>query len=255
MRVMVKIQKFFNVLCVFFVILFLSTILIYLAGIPQILFVDLPKILEMTNALESKHKRDVLGLEQPNWRTPTRRLFKSESLQRVCNAIARIDSKELDKVLATNLDLNEVGEDGLTVLFFAYMEGDLPSFIKLLERGAKPDFPLSKALVVLNGHVRPRKGDTVLLAACNPYGRPRFLGPTLKHTDAPNQKNSNGMTGLHVFLSNFPFTGKEETVRALLGAGIDPLAIDHFGKTAIDYATIQAPELLPLLEKKNDITR
>ena len=62
------------------------------------------------------------------------------------------------------------------------------------------------------------------------------------------------MTALHLFFSNFPFTGREETLRALLAAGIDQGTIDHFGKTAIDYATINAPELLRHLEK-NDIAR
>ena len=248
-------RKLQSIFIVSFAGLFLSTILIYVAGIPQFLFVDLPKILEVARRFESLHERDVLGLEHPIWKTPTKRLFKSESLHRVCNAIARMDYKELDKLLATNPDLNEVGESGITVLFFAYMEGDLPSFIKLLERGAKPDFPLSKVLVVSIGHVIPQKGDTVLLAACNPYERLRFLEPALKHTDAPNQKNANGMTALHLFFSNFPFTGREETLLALLAAGIDPRAVDRYGKTAIDYASINAPEMLPILEKKADITR
>ena len=248
-------RKLSNVFIVSFAGLFLSTILIYLAGIPQFLFVDLPKILEVARRIESLHERNALGLEHPIWKTPTGRLFKSESLHSVCNAIAQMDYKELDKLLSTNPDLNEVGEGGITVLLFAYMGGDLPSFINLLERGAKPDFPLSKVLVVSIGHVIPQKGDTVLLAACNPYERLRFLEPALKYTDTPNQKNANGMTALHLFFSNFPFTGREETLRALLAAGIDPRAVDRFGKTAIDYASINAPEMLPILEKNTDIKR
>ena len=57
------------------------------------------------------------------------------------------------------------------------------------------------------------------------------------------------MTALHLFFSNFPFTGREETLRALLAAGNDPLAVDRFGKTAMDYASINAPEMLPTLKK------
>ena len=95
-------------------------------------------MLRVIKALEEKRDRKALGLEPRHWRTPTKKIFKNESLQQVCQAIANVDSKALKKLLESNLDLNEVGEDGLTVLFFVYMEGNFPSFVKLLEKGAKP---------------------------------------------------------------------------------------------------------------------
>lgn len=222
----------------------------FLTEKPESIFVDLPNILRVIATLEEERDRKALGLESRKWKTPTRKLFNNEALQQVCRAIANVDSKVLEKLLDSNLDLNEVGEDGLTVLFFAYMEGNFPSFLKLLEKGAKPDFPLTRTLDVLVGHVIPQKGETVLLTACNPYERTRFLEAALKYTDDPNQRNAYGMTALHIFLSNYPFTGSEERLRAMLEAGIDPLATDNFGKTAIDYARTNVPQFLPVLESK-----
>ncbi len=246
---MSKTRLLLTILFIVTLVLLLNISWFLLTENPRGLFVVLPNMLRVIKAFEEERDRKALGLEPRHWRTPTKKIFKNDSLQQVCQAIANVDSKALEKLLESNLDLNEVGEDGLTVLYFAYMEGNFPSFVKLLEKGAKPDFPLTRTLDVLIGHVIPQKGETVLLTACNPYERFRFLGPALKYTDDPNQRNDNGMTALHIFLSNYPFNGSEERLRAILDAGVDPLAKDNFGRTAIDYATSNAPEFLPILAK------
>ena len=198
-------------------------------------------------ATSTEAKRKERGLEPRHWKTPAKRLFQNESLQQLCNAMAKSDTSTFDKLLAANLDLNEVGEDGLTVLFFAYMEGDFPSFIKLLEKGAKPDFPLNKSLDAIRYFPSPQKGETVLLSACQSHDRSQFFLPSLHHTSDPNQQDDKGRTVLHLAILGLPFGG-EKRVREVLDAGVDPLRRDGIGKTAVDYAKQAARELVPLLD-------
>ena len=224
-------------------------LLVYLIVRPVVFDKDLQNFLQLARAMEDNHRRKSLGMEPRAWATPTKELFQSKTLQRLCNAIARVDLEEVDKILATNPDLNEIGVDGMTVLFFTYMEGDFPTFVKLLDKGAKPDFPIARTIRASTGHLSPQKGDTVILATVsNLYERWRFLEPALKHTDLPNQKNAYSLNALHLFFSNYPFNGREETLKPILEAGVDPMAIDYFGKTAIDYAMKNAPEFVPILE-------
>ena len=146
-------------------------------------FAMLREIYESAEARSIEKQREAIGLDPRQWQTPTKEIFQQETLNRLCVAIANVDSKEVDNLLSNKSDFNEANENGLTVLFFAYMEGDFPSFVKLLEKGAKPDIPLSKELRVLPGRVAPQKGDTILSVAPHTYGRFRYFEQASKHLE------------------------------------------------------------------------
>ena len=247
-----RIRIVLNSLLIGFAAIFTLIVFLSFTNIPRAVFVDLPKIHVLAKSLENERRRKSLGMEPRHWKTPTKMLFQNESLQQLCHAVARMDYVTFDKLVSSNLDLNEVGEDGLTVLFFAYLEGDYPSFIKLLEKGAKPDFPLTRAIDVFSFYPIPRKGDTVFLAACSSHERFRFFLPSLEHTSDPNQQNAAGMTALHLLIFGLPFGG-DKRLKGLLDAGADPRVRDNFGKTPIDYAATRAPELLPYLEQSKQL--
>ena len=148
-------------------------------------FVMIRNLYVSAEARSIEKQREAMGLDPRQWQTPKKRIFQQEALNRLCEAIANADSTEVDKLLSREFDINEIGADGLTVLFFAYMEGDFPSFVKLLEKGARPDIPISRELSVLPGLVAPQKGATILIFAPHIYGRYRYFEQASKHIDAP----------------------------------------------------------------------
>ena len=147
-------------------------------------FVMIRNLYVSAEARSIEKQREAMGLDPRQWQTPKKRIFQQEALNRLCEAIANADSTEVDKLLSREFDINEIGADGLTVLFFAYMEGDFPSFVKLLERGARPDIPISKELRVLPWRVAPQKGATILIVAPHTYGRYHYFDKATKHIEA-----------------------------------------------------------------------
>jgi hypothetical protein len=147
-------------------------------------FVMIRNLYVSAEARSIEKHREAIGLDPRQWQTPKNKIFQQDALNRICEAIANADSAEVNKLLSQQLDINEIGADGLTILFFAYMEGDFPSFVKLLERGARPDIPISKELSVLPGRVAPQKGATILIVAPHTYGRYHYFDKATKHIEA-----------------------------------------------------------------------
>jgi ankyrin repeat protein len=198
-------------------------------------------------ALEKEHKRLLSDRDIRLWKTPTCDFFKNRDLNELCLAISAADERKFEVLLEKNLDLNEVGRDGMTVLFFAYMEGEYPGFIRLLSKGAKPDVPLTKKQEVPKG-IPVNEGETVMFAACrNPWERRRYMQPALTNADNASLQDSRGHTVLHQMLGLSPPIIKSVLLE-VKDCGIDPTIRDKAGKTARDYAVEMAPELLPIFD-------
>lgn len=199
-------------------------------------------------ALEKEHRRHLSGRDTRMWKTPPCDFFKTADLNELCEAIADANERKVEVLLERNLDLNEVGVDGMTVLFFAYMEGEYPGFIRLLAKGAKPDVPLTKKQEVLQMRIPVNEGETVMFAACrNPSDRYRFILPALTHADNINLQDSRGHTVLHQLIGLGGPTG-ESVLFVIKDSGIDPMIKDNAGKTARDYAIEMAPQLVPMFD-------
>ncbi len=197
---------------------------------------------------EKEHRRHLSGRDTRMWKTPPCDFFKTADLNELCEAIADANERKVEVLLERNLDLNEVGVDGMTVLFFAYMEGEYPGFIRLLAKGAKPDVPLTKKQEVLQMRIPVNEGETVMFAACrNPSDRYRFILPALTHADNINLQDSRGHTVLHQLMGLGGPTG-ESVLFVIKDSGIDPMIKDNAGKTARDYAIEIAPQLVPMFD-------
>jgi len=199
-------------------------------------------------ALEKEHKRLLSGRNIRLWKTPTCDFFKNPDLNELCRAIAEVDERKFEELVERDLDLNEIGKGGMTVLFFAYMEGEYPGYIRLLAKGAKPDVPLTEKLEVLPLRIPVEVGETVMFAACrNPDDRRRFMLPALKHADNINLQDSRGHTVLHQ-LTALRGPTAESILFTIKDSGIDPMIKDKAGKTAREYAVGLAPQTLPIFD-------
>ena len=201
------------------------------------------------SAFDKEHKRILSGRDRRLWRTPTRDFFSSQELNDLCKAISEADDRKIQELLDADVDLNAVGEDGMTVLFFAYMEGEYPGFIRLLAKGAKPDVPLAEKQEVLPMNMPVNEGETVMFAACrNPWERRRYIQPALTNADNTSLQDSRGHTVLlHQMLGLSPPIIKSVLLE-VKDCGIDPTIRDKAGKTARDYAVEIAPDLLPIFD-------
>ena len=113
-------------------------------------FAMLREIYESAEARSIEKQREAIGLDPRQWQTPTKEIFQQETLNRLCVAIANVDSKEVDNLLSNKSDFNEANENGLTVL---------------------------------PGRVAPQKGDTILSVAPHTYGRFRYFEQASKHLE------------------------------------------------------------------------
>ena len=115
------------------------------------------------------------------------------------------DVKQIKRIAATGADINSVGQDGMTPLWWAAWTRNYDGFWALLELGANPNAQITNAPPVMH-----------LIADMNDS---RFLSAALKHGGDPNfRKHSSGMTPI------FPAVlhGYEKQIELLLDAGADP---------------------------------
>ena len=128
-------------------------------------------------------------------------LFEKESNIRLCDAISRDDRDAIRQLLASKIELNDAEENGMTVLLWALMEGNLNAFETLLENGADPH-----SVLKIDLHTPPFakvqfdyfSGYSVLLSIIqHPYYRRHFFSVAMKYIQEPDQRGPDGTTLLH----------------------------------------------------------
>jgi ankyrin repeat protein len=123
----------------------------------------------------------------------------------LAEAAGRADVKQITRIAASGADINSVGHDGITPLWWAAWTRSYDGFAALLQLGANPNAQTTNAPPVM--HLIADMTD------------PRFLSAALKHGGDPNLREvSSGTTPiLHAVLQ-----GYEKQVDLLLDAGADP---------------------------------
>jgi len=193
-------------------------------------------------------------------------LFTGPNELQICKVISSRDQERLKALLESGVELNTPGKFGFTLLYWAYVEGNLEAFKLLLEHGADPDhrlthdFRWSEDGPVENLYTERGaryffpfvKGHSIFFTTLQQF-QPAYCCAALKYSKNVNQLDhgDRGENMLHRFL----ITGTANPVglRMLIDAGVDLNAKGRFGLTPCRMALMVDPALcLQLLEAGAD---
>lgn len=144
-------------------------------------------------------------------------LFKDEGVIQLANAVARDERDEIIKLLASGIDPNTLGYDGISLLIWGVGARSSIGLETLIEQGANPDY------------VAPNGVSAVSLAAG--AKRSRMLKALLKSGANPNAIE-NGQPALHIAVSQ----NRDVNYKLLVEAGADINATDSRQETAVVIA-------------------
>lgn len=153
-----------------------------------------------------------------------------------CLFFAAESSRPIDEIvrlfLSLGLDIDEADEEGNTPLNYIADLASLwdhnwdHSIESLLKHGANTETVNSK-------------GVTPLFALCSRGLNKNPVYSLLSHGADVNRKNDRGLTVLHAVFEKMPRYRYEiivEVVEEIIEVGVDTMATDNYGKTALSYA-------------------
>ena len=142
------------------------------------------------------------------------------------------DTKQLEKLVADNQDVNAVNERGYTPLILAIYNNSADATKLLLSKGANPN-------------AQDKSGNNALMGAAF-RGYPEMAKILIDNKADVNQVNYSGASSL-IFAVTF---GQNDIAKQLISAGADLTIKDNSGKTAKDHAILQEnKEMIVLLSK------
>lgn len=145
--------------------------------------------------------------------------FQKGPVQQLAIAAAEGDTDTIAKLVASSVDINFQGKDGMTALMWALGAQNKQGFRLLLENGANPNLPIKSG------------GSVMSLAASADDAE--FLQLALKHGGDPNLFNTNRNTYL-IFETISP--GHLPHVKALVEAGAEINSKDNAGQSPMIVA-------------------
>lgn len=146
--------------------------------------------------------------------------FDDAAMIEMCRAIEANDLQQMDQLIASGIDVNAKGKDNMTLLLWAFPDGKVERFRKLLEAGADPNVVIQSDFGALHAI---DKGDSVTLAAAR-YSMPDHFQLVMQHGGNPNQLHEQFGTTPLLSVLNQPMILKEDRrdrVRILIAKNAD----------------------------------
>jgi len=178
--------------------------------------------------------------------------FKDPQVIALCQAIQANDLPELDRLVASGVDVNAKGEGNMTPLLWAFPDNQLPRFQRMLDYGADPNVVVTTNL---NAPGAISVGDSVM-HLCARTHFPGYFEAVMRSGGDPNLKDGKGHTVIHAII----MTGVPDAMNRISMAiehGADINAYDASGATPV-YLAIgwfgQYDLALLLLERGADPT-
>lgn len=188
------------------------------------------------------------------WKLNATDFFDGDFELKFCEAIEQRNSTAIQQLLESGGDWNRVGKHGMTLLYWAYLHGNLPAFQALLERGASPDVPLEIAvprkagLTHLLSPPRSTKGQSVVAHAnYSQLIRPGFFESCITYTKEPNQRLYGNQTFAHYCVAHMMSRDQLSLLMKIISTGIDLDAKSDAGETACHIAAKHNPASLLIL--------
>lgn len=157
--------------------------------------------------------------------------FDDPQVLELCAAIEDNDINEMKRLIAAGVDINTIGNGGVTPLFWAFPDNQLERFTLLLENGADPNVHFTSDLNLPDAF---RAGDTVMHMSARSHFPNQFL-EVMKRGGDPTIPGSHGDSVLHeIIRAGVP--NADERISAAVARGADINAIDRFDATPIETA-------------------
>lgn len=149
---------------------------------------------------------------------------KPETLELI-NAVARVDRSKMESALNAGADINTIGKEGMTPLFWTLAKQNLDGFNALLSLGADPN-------INTRVHENPGGGINALELAAK-IEDSRYLEALLNHGADPNLTPIDS-TRTPVFTA--VLHDRSKNIELLLEYGADINHQDRSGQTPVAYA-------------------
>lgn len=182
------------------------------------------------------------------WNESANDFFDAEPILLAANAITRKEQQQLQQAVEQIEDINTPGRSGVTLAYWAYLQGNLEAFKFLLSRGASPDVAPTKELGIRPGLDAGRTVGIGLLAhaADHTLQRPGFFEAGFEYTKHPNQLNAEGGTLLHSWAPQRPSPQQLELLKKIIDAGVD-LDAKCVDMTAFQMSAYTNPQAMIVL--------
>ncbi|EAQ81306.1 ankyrin repeat domain-containing protein [Blastopirellula marina] len=174
-----------------------------------------------------------------------RDFFQSEEPLDIAKAISSGDLGRLQLLLDQNPDLDAPGRYGFTLLYWAFVEGNMDAFKMLLEQGADPDQQLAEYCPAKGWSVFSER-NSVLISSVYAM-RHDFWMAALPYSKNPNQPGTNGQNLIHYYFETLQSRGSEKHVQAMIDNGVEFDQRGAYGYTPCHWAVHKSPNICLLL--------
>lgn len=150
--------------------------------------------------------------------------FSDAQVVALATAAQNGNVEEIDRLVSCGVDVNTVGREGITPLYWAFLAQNKEGFSRLLEHSATPN-------------IQTENGDSVMNLAANLAADSEWLELAVEHGGDPNlalSKNRFRPRRTPIFSA----INKHHTkgVELLIEAGADLSHTNHEGETALEFA-------------------
>lgn len=175
-------------------------------------------------------------LKNLQWRPS--QYFQSLDAQRAASAISAGSMEPLESLHKKGFDWNTKGQDGVTLLLWAFLADEFEIFNQLLKWGADPDMPLDpeKDLLLYHDCREFSTGDSVTMVAAVVPRRSKWLLAAISHGGNPNSVGSiSGETVFTAYLDHALPMGNHrfETLDLMIERGANIHHRNNYGEGAL----------------------
>lgn len=197
-----------------------------------VLFAIVPACTDVKKANDSWHV-------QCGW--VAAKYFDDSRVIELCEAIEAGDIERINALIASGVDVNFRGKDGMTPLLWAYPGERTEAFETLLKNGADPNLTFSSDL---NCPRSLHAGDSVTLLAAS--GRLAKLKLVMEHGGDVGARNGNDDSLIHIAIRRGSSVDKRDRIECLLehGADIDAINTNYKQTPAMSAAVYGQYELV-----------
>lgn len=180
-------------------------------------------------------------------RHPPEVFFANCGILPLSMAIYLNDANQIKTLATSDLDLNEQGHCGITLLIWSLLCRNYDCIQTLLDHGAEPSLALTAPIEYRSIYLHD--GDNFLSASLKLL-RPDLLQLSLPYSQDPTRTDRHGQNLIHIYVLSraseyydTPIRTTEEIISDLISAGVDINQRSHSGHTALHHTIDHGPHL------------